>query len=167
MDGLIRSKGKTTVSDAINPSHYQRHGAQLIDLIEHLPGNRFNAAKYVVRAGEKSPDTLIEDLDKGLWYQLRELYRLEVIDFNPAAPEAWERLRRFLGWCGPDKPTEEVVRLVDYREAAARTVPRMFERFADIPREVQVVTDNDGDKWWTVEGPPVNDVFGPYTEVIA
>ncbi|WP_342760436.1 DUF3310 domain-containing protein [Nocardia arthritidis] len=65
MDGLIRSKGKTTVSDAINPSHYQRHGAQLIDLIEHLPGNRFNAAKYVVRAGEKSPDTLIEDLDKG------------------------------------------------------------------------------------------------------
>ncbi|MBF6330846.1 DUF3310 domain-containing protein [Nocardia transvalensis] len=94
--------------DPINPSHYKgKNGAQLIDLIEHLPGNRYNAAKYVVRAGDKNPSKLVEDLEKGLWAYLREFYRLGVTKFNPAERGSDKRLRAFLEWQGPEPSGSE------------------------------------------------------------
>lgn len=64
-------------SNPIEPNHYQRNGVNFIEFIEHMPGNRFNAMKYIYRAGEKNPETLLEDLKKGQWSLNREIERLE------------------------------------------------------------------------------------------
>lgn len=64
-------------SDPIEPDHYQHNGVNFIEFIEHLPGNRFNAMKYLYRAGVKNPDTLLEDLKKAQWSLNREIERLE------------------------------------------------------------------------------------------
>lgn len=67
------------MSDPINPAHYQgfSNGAQVIDIVEHLPYNRGAAVKYLVRAGKKDPTKHVEDLLKALWYTQRELERIE------------------------------------------------------------------------------------------
>lgn len=64
-------------NNPIEPDHYQRNGVNFIEFIEHMPGNRFNAMKYIYRAGEKNPETLLEDLKKGQWSLNREIERLE------------------------------------------------------------------------------------------
>lgn len=64
-------------NNPIEPNHYQRNGVNFIEFIEHMPGNRFNAMKYIYRAGEKNPETLLEDLKKGQWSLNREIERLE------------------------------------------------------------------------------------------
>lgn len=71
------------MSDPINPSYYQQGSQQLIDFLEHLPYNRGAAAKYVIRAGLKNPDTELEDLRKARWYIEREIARLE----GPEGPD--------------------------------------------------------------------------------
>ncbi|MFE7717531.1 DUF3310 domain-containing protein [Nocardia rhizosphaerihabitans] len=151
--------------DPINPDHYQRGEAQLIDLIEHLPGNRFNAAKYQVRAGEKNPLTLVEDLEKSLWYQLREFYRLGVITFNPAAPGAKAALREFLVWNPDPEPHSPALALVSpLRE------PRVWDRFIDVPEGVEVMSVRDIDRYKRVgnsafvldgDGDWVNSMYRP------
>ena len=73
------------MTDAINPNYYQRNGTQLIDVIEDLPMCRGNAVKYLVRAGNKNPDTLLEDLEKAKWYVEREIYRVERTGFRARA----------------------------------------------------------------------------------
>lgn len=73
------------MADAINPNYYQRNGTQLIDVIEDLPMCRGNAVKYLVRAGNKNPDTLLEDLEKAKWYVEREISRVERAGFRARA----------------------------------------------------------------------------------
>lgn len=50
----------------------------MIDYIEDkgFGYNLGNAVKYISRAGKKNPDTLIEDLNKAIWYIKREIKRL-------------------------------------------------------------------------------------------
>lgn len=62
-------------NDDINhPSHYNQYkGIEVIDVTEQLNFNRGNAVKYIARAGHKSPDTEIQDLEKALWYINREI----------------------------------------------------------------------------------------------
>ncbi|MFE2997964.1 hypothetical protein ACFXG4_23460 [Nocardia sp. NPDC059246] len=145
-------------------------------MIEDLPHNRASDVKYTVRAGEKNPDTLVEDLGKSLWFKLRELYRLGVTTFNPAAPDAENQLRMFLGWGDATKaksPMEKAYEEIQIGfqgaqwEVTPKTqpTPRVWERFADIPRGVFRVTDAGGDIWLVSE-PPHRDEWGPYTEVL-
>lgn len=67
------------MSDPINPAHYQGFtgGAQVIDIVEHLPYNAGNAIKYLARAGRKDPTKHVEDLKKSAWYVQREIERIE------------------------------------------------------------------------------------------
>jgi hypothetical protein len=65
-----------TMSDPINPDHYQLpNGFQVIDLTENLNFCLGNVVKYVARAGRKSPNPL-EDLMKARFYLNREIERV-------------------------------------------------------------------------------------------
>lgn len=67
------------VADVINhPDHYTDGKIEVIDFIEdkQLNFNRGNVIKYVSRAGKKSPEKEIEDLEKALWYIKREIRRI-------------------------------------------------------------------------------------------
>lgn len=58
-------------NDPINhPKHYQGYATRVecIDVTRHLPFDLGNAFKYIWRAGRKDPGTMIEDLEKALWY---------------------------------------------------------------------------------------------------
>lgn len=61
-----------------HPAHYNEHpsGVECIDVVEHFSFNVGNAAKYLWRAGLKSPDPL-DDLKKAAWYVGREIVRLQ------------------------------------------------------------------------------------------
>ncbi|HMA06123.1 MAG TPA: DUF3310 domain-containing protein [Methanomicrobiales archaeon] len=65
--------------DRVNhPTHYQLYyGLEVIDLTEQMNFNRGNAVKYICRAGFKSTDTEIQDLQKAAFYIKREISRLE------------------------------------------------------------------------------------------
>ena len=62
----------------IQPSYYGRKGVQPIDIIEdqNLTFNSGNVVKYVARAGKKSKETEIQDLQKAKFYLDREISRL-------------------------------------------------------------------------------------------
>lgn len=67
-------------NDAVNhPSHYNRGKIEVIDFITDQGFNyaRGNAVKYISRAGHKSPDTEIEDLEKARFYIDYEIKRLK------------------------------------------------------------------------------------------
>lgn len=70
------------MSEKINhPSHYNTGKYEAIEVIEDWGlGRGFNlgnAIKYISRAGHKSPETEIEDLEKAAWYVNREVERLK------------------------------------------------------------------------------------------
>ena len=62
----------------IQPSYYGSKGVQPIDIIEdqNLTFNSGNVVKYVARAGKKSKETEIQDLQKAKFYLDREISRL-------------------------------------------------------------------------------------------
>lgn len=66
------------MSDNVNhPKHYtQINGVECIDVVENMNYNRGNAIKYIWRAGTKSKETEVEDLQKAVWYIEREIGRL-------------------------------------------------------------------------------------------
>lgn len=61
-----------------HPSYYNDGKIEVIDFIEdkHLNFNRGNAVKYISRAGKKSSNTELEDLEKAKWYIEREIKRI-------------------------------------------------------------------------------------------
>ena len=60
-----------------HPSHYTAYkGIEVIQLTEQMNFNRGNAVKYIARAGLKTPETELEDLEKALWYIKREIERI-------------------------------------------------------------------------------------------
>lgn len=66
------------MSDNINhPAHYTQYPVEVIELTEHLNFCRGNAVKYLCRAGLKSKDTEVEDLEKAHWYVSREIARVK------------------------------------------------------------------------------------------
>lgn len=67
------------VVDNVNhPSHYNQGKIEVIEAIEdwRLNYHRGNAVKYVARAGHKSREHEVQDLEKALWYLTREIERL-------------------------------------------------------------------------------------------
>ena len=66
------------MSQVDHPAHYRRgSGFEAIDVIEawELGFNLGNAVKYISRAGIKSSDSDVQDLEKALWYINREISR--------------------------------------------------------------------------------------------
>nr|DAN88232.1 MAG TPA: nucelotide kinase [Caudoviricetes sp.] len=67
---------KDQVNDVVNhPAHYTDGKFETIDAIEswRLGYHLGNAVKYISRAGKKSKDTELEDLQKARWYIKRYL----------------------------------------------------------------------------------------------
>lgn len=71
-------------SDPVNPQHYKKHpsGVECIEIVRHFNFNRGNAIKYIWRAGEKSQETEIQDLEKAIWYCQNEIARLMSIKLD-------------------------------------------------------------------------------------
>lgn len=66
--------------DPVNhPSYYTDGNIEVIDFIEdkNLGYHLGNAVKYISRAGKKSKDTEIQDLNKAVWYINRRIEKLE------------------------------------------------------------------------------------------
>ena len=66
------------MSQVDHPAHYRKgSGFEAIDVIEawELGFNLGNAVKYISRAGIKSSDSDVQDLEKALWYINREISR--------------------------------------------------------------------------------------------
>lgn len=74
----IRSEVRQEHDPVNHPAHYTYGKIEVIDYIEdkEFSYNLGNAIKYISRAGKKNPDTLIEDLNKAIWYIKREIKRL-------------------------------------------------------------------------------------------
>ena len=69
----------TTANDPVNhPSHYTDGRIEVIDYIEDKKFGYClgNAIKYISRAGKKSKETEIEDLQKAVWYINRRISEL-------------------------------------------------------------------------------------------
>lgn len=65
--------------DNVNhPQHYTDGSIEVLDFIEDkkLNYHRGNAVKYICRAGKKSKETEIEDLQKAVFYLNREIENL-------------------------------------------------------------------------------------------
>lgn len=68
--------------DIVNhPRHYKSGGMEVIEVVEAFEidrksGHLQNVLKYALRAGEKDPSKLLEDLEKGYWYYGRLLERV-------------------------------------------------------------------------------------------
>lgn len=66
------------MTDKVNhPPHYNDGKIEVIDYIEdkNFNFNLGNAIKYISRAGKKSKETKIEDLQKAMFYIDREIKR--------------------------------------------------------------------------------------------
>lgn len=63
----------------VNPTHYGKGKTEAIEIIEQHDLNFClgNVVKYVLRAGKKEGETVLEDLEKALWYLQRELQKLK------------------------------------------------------------------------------------------
>ncbi len=74
-------EGRLMYNDPVNhPSHYTSYkGIEVIQLTEQMNFNRGNAVKYIARAGLKSAETEIQDLEKARFYIDREINRLKEI----------------------------------------------------------------------------------------
>lgn len=76
MEFDYRPESERTGNDPINhPQHYTSHpsGVECITITEHFNFNVGNAIKYLWRAGLKSTNNELEDLQKALWYVSREI----------------------------------------------------------------------------------------------
>lgn len=62
-----------------HPQHYTDGSIEVLDFIEDkkLNFHRGNAVKYICRAGKKSKETEIEDLQKAVFYLNREIKNLK------------------------------------------------------------------------------------------
>lgn len=59
------------MTDQVNhPTHYNSGRIEVIEALEDwkLGFHLANAVKYIARAGKKSPEKLVEDLEKAIWY---------------------------------------------------------------------------------------------------
>lgn len=70
----VLDKQKESVN---HPDHYNSGRIEVISAIEdwELGFSLGNAIKYIARAGKKSKETYIQDLEKALWYVAREIQR--------------------------------------------------------------------------------------------
>lgn len=78
------------IKDNVNhPEHYTSGRVEVIDIIEDytevislLGFCRGNAIKYILRAGKKDKDKVIEDLEKAVWYLNKEIATRKRLESN-------------------------------------------------------------------------------------
>lgn len=78
------------IKDNVNhPEHYASGRIEVIDVIEDYTGIisllgfcRGNAIKYILRAGKKDKDKVIEDLEKAVWYLNKEIATRKRLESN-------------------------------------------------------------------------------------
>ena len=78
------------IKDNVNhPEHYTSGRTEVIDVIEDYTGVisllgfcRGNAIKYILRAGKKDKDKVIEDLEKAVWYLNKEIATRKRLESN-------------------------------------------------------------------------------------
>lgn len=65
-----------------HPKHYMSHpsGIEVIEITRHMNFNLGNVIKYILRAGHKDKNKIIEDLKKAQWYLNDEIIKLEKIN---------------------------------------------------------------------------------------
>ena len=71
---------KLPIPNAITPQHYKvGDPMEVINIIEHyeLDFCIGNTLKYILRAGKKNEDTLVEDYRKAIWYLERKIKNIE------------------------------------------------------------------------------------------
>lgn len=76
----MKTGGLNMKHDNVNyPQHYTDGSIEVLDFIEDkkLNFHRGNAVKYICRAGKKSKETEIEDLQKAVFYLNREIKNLK------------------------------------------------------------------------------------------
>lgn len=68
--------------DVNHPPHYHSKNFEVIDIIEdfELGFCLGNVIKYVLRAGKKSSETCIKDLNKAAWYLNRHIESLRKLE---------------------------------------------------------------------------------------
>ena len=67
-------------TDTVNhPAHYNQFPVEVIELTKWLNFCRGNAVKYLTRAGTKSAEKEIEDLEKAIWYIQTEIDRIKYV----------------------------------------------------------------------------------------
>ena len=73
----VERRAPSAASVVDHPPHYNAGGIEVIDVIEafSLTFATGSAVKYVLRAGRKTPDRIV-DLNKALWYLRREIANL-------------------------------------------------------------------------------------------
>lgn len=74
------------MSNQVNhPHHYNSGKIEVIEALEDwkLNFHRGNAVKYIARAGKKDPSKEIEDLQKAVWYLLRDIELLKSAPMSP------------------------------------------------------------------------------------
>ena len=77
---MLEMKPDVKLNDPVDhPSYYNGHKTEVIDFLEDwsLPFHLANCVKYICRAGRKSPETLIQDLEKAEWYLKRYIAQLK------------------------------------------------------------------------------------------
>lgn len=80
MTPMREKKTDAVINDPVNhPSYYNGHKIEVIDFLEdwQLPFHLANCVKYICRAGRKSKETLIQDLEKAEWYLKRYISLLK------------------------------------------------------------------------------------------
>lgn len=70
---------KDTYVAVHHPGHYNKGKIEVIEFLEdqRLGFHLANVVKYVTRAGHKSPETIVEDLEKAAWYLQRKIELLK------------------------------------------------------------------------------------------
>ena len=80
----LEEKLDAVINDPVNhPSHYT---SSKIEVIEYILDHGFdyllgNVVKYISRAGLKSKDTEIQDLEKAQWYLNRKIEELKAVTY--------------------------------------------------------------------------------------
>lgn len=65
------------MSDPINPDHYKWHpsGVECVQISQEFPSNLGQAIQYIWRAGKKSDQPVVRDLEKAVWFLQAEIRR--------------------------------------------------------------------------------------------
>lgn len=110
-----------TNDDVVHPDHYNQYeGFEVIDICRQLRSpdgwgqfERGNAFKYLARAGWKSPDTEVQDLEKAIYYIQLEIDRLKVDQQRQAAYDEQQANQQHAAIANRPNLSDEMQAMVD------------------------------------------------------
>lgn len=78
---IIDSKHSIEKDNVNHPEHYtwlkEKCGIEVLDITRHLDFSLGNAVKYILRAGKKDADKIVEDLKKAVFYINDKIAQIE------------------------------------------------------------------------------------------